>query len=88
MPKSACRTWLEIIDIRIERVQDISEGDAEAEGIQFLRNIPDVDETLTAKQLFGYALWDLINEKRGYSWGSNPWVWVVEFKRIVNSGIN
>lgn len=81
MPKKYCRIWLEIIDIRVERVQDIGEKDAESEGIQFLRNAPDVDEALSAKQLFE-CLWDSINEKRGYSWESNPWVWTVEFKRI------
>lgn len=81
MPKHACRLFLEVIDVRIERLQNITEEDAEKEGIQFLRDIPDADETLTSKELF-MCLWDSINEKRGYSWESNPWVWVVEFRRI------
>ena len=67
MPKDAARLWLEIINVRVERLQDISEADAKAEGTQ-------------GKHSFA-ALWDAINGKRA-SWASNPWVWVVEFKRI------
>ena len=82
MPRWASRITLEITDIRVERLQDISEEDAENEGISFLRYVPDVDETLTAKELF-MCLWDAINGKSpGKSWANNPWVWVVEFKRL------
>jgi len=79
MPRAASRTTLEITDVRVERLQDISESDAEAEGVDFLRSVPDADETLTAKQLY-MCLWDSING-RG-SWDANPWVWAVSFKRI------
>jgi len=77
MPRWASRITLEITSIRVERLQDISEEDAEAEGIDYLRSIPDVDETLSAKELFS-ALWDSVY----HSWGENPWVWVIEFKRV------
>ena len=73
------RTLLEITDRRIERLQDISEEQAEAEGVGFLRAAPDFDETLTAKQLFE-ILWDHINGEG--AWAVNPWVWVVEFTRV------
>lgn len=77
MPKWAARTWLEINDVRVERLQAISVGDAEAEGVDFLRSVPDADETLSAKQLFE-CLWD----STGGDWDTNPWVWVIDFKRI------
>jgi hypothetical protein len=73
------RALLEINDRRIERLQDISEEQAEAEGVGFLRAAPDFDEKLTAKQLFE-ILWDHINGEG--AWAANPWVWVVEFKRV------
>ena len=77
MPRELCRINLEITNIRVERVQDITEEDAENEGIDFLRYIPDADETLTARELF-WCLWDSIYK----NWKDNPWVWVVEFKMI------
>jgi hypothetical protein len=80
MPRWASRITLEITGIRVEHVQDISEADAEAEGIQFIREAPDCDETLTARDLFE-VLWDSINEKCGFGWDANPWVWVIEFRR-------
>lgn len=88
MPRWASRLTLEVTDIRVERLQDISEADAQAEGLaswpsekepvtHYGLTVADVWETdprLTYKRL-----WDSINAKRGYSWESNPWVWVVEF---------
>ncbi|AHG41085.1 hypothetical protein N018_13030 [Pseudomonas syringae CC1557] len=79
MPRWVSRILLEITDVRVERLQDISEEQAEAEGVDFLRAAPDLDETLTAAQLF-YCLWSFINGSD--SWNSNLWVWVVEFKRV------
>lgn len=79
MPRWASRILLEIVSVRVERLQDISEADAEAEGIDFLRRVPDADETLTAKELYE-CLWESINGAG--SWNANPWVWAIEFKRI------
>ena len=79
MPRWASRITLEITGIRVERLNDIIEQDAEAEGIQFIRDYPDADETLTAKQLYSF-LWDSINGEG--SWDLNPWVWVIEFRRV------
>jgi hypothetical protein len=81
MPRWASRITLEVAGVRVERLQDISAADAEAEGVDFLRRVPDADETLTPQQLF-MCLWDSINEERGFGWSANPWVWIVEFKRI------
>ncbi|KOG02182.1 Phage-related protein [Pseudomonas syringae pv. aceris] len=79
MPRWVSRILLEINDVRVERLQDISEGQAEAEGVNFLRSAPDLDETLTAAQLFD-CLWSPINSAD--SWNANPWVWVIEFKPV------
>lgn len=78
MPREASRITLEIKNIRVERLQDISESDTEAEGIEFMRDIPDADESLTGKQLFE-VLWESINSLG--SWKQNPWVWVIEFEK-------
>ncbi len=77
MPKWACRLWLEVTAVRVERVQDISEGDALAEGITTGGSA--MGHKFTAKEYFA-GLWDSIYAKRGYSWESNPWAWVTEFK--------
>jgi hypothetical protein len=80
MPRWASRILLEITSVRVERVQEISDSDAFAEGIQTA-----VNEGLrgdgTARGSFR-DLWDSINAARGYGWDVNPWVWVVEFRRI------
>jgi hypothetical protein len=73
------RITLQITNITVERLQDITEEDAEKEGVDFLRHIPDADETLSAKQLFE-ILWESINGPD--SWDSNPYVFVIEFERI------
>ena len=73
MPRWASRITLEITDIRVERVQDITEDDAIAEGV----------ESFNAVASYSY-LWDSINAKRGYPWEKNPWVWVISFKQIHN----
>lgn len=75
MPRWASRILLEVTGVRVERVQDISETDAVAEGYPAGCGIPPLD---------WYAdLWDTINAKRGHGWKFNPFVWVVEFKRII-----
>ena len=93
MPRSACRILLEITDVRIERLNDISEKDAIAEGIESIQlsgNEGNWWNNYQAKDIqSGYScpinsfksLWQSINAKT-QPWESNPWVWVVEFKRI------
>lgn len=89
MPRWASRITLEIVSVRVERLQDISEDDAVAEGII---KLPATGRAVLAKggQYLGaqwanardaYAdLWESINGRE--SWDANPWVWVVEFKRV------
>ncbi len=94
MPRWASRILLEITDVRVERLQDISEGQAQAEGIVGVAFRPDDGwpictgymvgpddgkaglETTAAKAFAG--LW----KSTGGDWDANPWVWVVEFKRV------
>lgn len=89
MPKKAARIWLRVTDVRAERLQEISEADAKAEGLcawiggaketRYGIQIGDVWESDPRKT---YArLWDSLNAKRWYSWESNPWVWVYTFER-------
>jgi hypothetical protein len=77
MPKGVSRLFLTVKDVRVERLQEITEEDAIAEGIRIgIGGEP----YFSCRDAF-VALWDSINAKRGYSWDANPWVWVVEFER-------
>jgi len=84
MPRWASRITLEITDVRVERVQEISSEDVIREGVYI---IPESGSRLLED--FAWLpeekfrpVWDSINLKRGYGWEVNPWVWVIEFKRI------
>lgn len=77
MPRWASRITLEITDVRVQRVQEITEEDAIAEGSQ----CSGVPASLTNRGAFA-KLWDKINAKRGYGWDANPWVWAISFKRV------
>lgn len=78
MPRWASRISRTLTNVRVERVQDISEEDAEAEGVGFFREHPDFDETLTARELFK-VLWE---HTYGPDAWAQPWVWVLEFRRL------
>jgi hypothetical protein len=81
MPRWASRISLEVTDVRVERLQDISEGDAQAEGTERrdpVWPIPACPERGTHRAGFE-ALWESINGPG--SWDANPWLWVVEFRR-------
>lgn len=82
MPKWAARIWLEITGLRSERLQEITGEDAIQEGWPREKELfPNVNTESKALSWFG-RLWDSLNAKRGYGWDTNPWVWVIEFKRI------
>jgi hypothetical protein len=96
MPKIACRIFLEVTNVRVERLNDISESDAIAEGIYakpgsvsgtrwYTKFISKTEARLEG--LFTESakecfksLWESINGKE--SWEANPWVWVYDFKRV------
>ena len=81
MPKWAARIWLEITGVMVERVQEISHADAVAEGYEECE--PNNYGTGSRARDWFACLWDSINgKKEGCSWADNPWVWIVEFKRV------
>lgn len=80
MPRKYSRILLEITEIRVQRIQDISEPDAQAEGTKYFGDI-DYSRGITYRKRYS-ELWDKINAKRGHEWANNDWVWVIEFKRV------
>ena len=94
MPKEAARIFLNVTDVRVERIQDITEKDAIAEGtghgFQMNAGWPDYQHinkqgvcelTQDTARMSFLTLWDFINAKKGYGWDNSPWVWVIEFER-------
>lgn len=93
MPKEAARIWLQVTDIRVERLQEITEEDAKAEGVK-------THKTKLGDSYFNYAsgycnglfsakdsfrtLWQSINGAN--SWEDNPWVWVIKYKVLSTTG--
>lgn len=76
MPRWASRITLEITGVRVERLQSISEGDAKAEGVI-------APDTISSRSVFHLDLWEsLYGANTPESWSANPWVWVIEFKRV------
>lgn len=78
MPRWASRLTLRVTDVRVQRVQDISEADAEAEGSEPILVPPDGGSE-PHKEGFR-DLWNLLNAKRGYGWDENPWVVALTFE--------
>jgi hypothetical protein len=97
MPREATCLFLEVKSVRVERLQDISEMDAKAEGVDrcfWFRPYGKTDgesilfhggqepyPDVTHKASFA-NLWESINAKRGFSWESNPWVFCYSFMRV------
>lgn len=79
MPRWASRILLEITGVRIERLQDISDQDALAEGVSPDMGLRWQSGDDTPRGMYG-ELWESINGPG--SWAADPWVWVVEFRRI------
>lgn len=89
MPKEACRLFLKVKSVRVERLQDISEDDAIAEGVEQIADYGSTGYKLYTEPEAAYSdidalysfesLWQSINGEQ--SWNDNPWVWVVEFER-------
>lgn len=100
MPKSIARIWLQVTDVRVERLQDISEDDAQAEGTTprrhrcggfgFYEAGGDVHECVCQSwegdaDVMGFKdLWCEINGAE--SWQANPWTWVISFNVLSTTG--
>jgi hypothetical protein len=81
MPRWASRITLEIVSVRVERVQDISEEDAIVEGAPLGRVFGEGKLGMKSHREGFIDLWNSINGKK-YPWESNPWVWKIEFRKI------
>ena len=86
MPRWASRITLEVTNVQVERVQDITNDDCGAEGVL---PVDSECQDLTGAwvEVDDYfhpfiELWDSLNAKRGFGWDTNPWVWVINFRRI------
>lgn len=90
MPRCASRITLEVTGVRVERLQDISEADALAEGVSKLQDASGTNKYTikigdlhinapTAAEVFKLLWWHIYGDE---SWDVNPWVWIVEFKRV------
>ena len=93
MPRWASRITLEITDVRVERVQDITDEDCYAEGLP--EDEPSAFQDAEMAKVAGLHVpersaerhwfrvgWDRLNARRGFGWDANPWVWVLTFRRI------
>jgi hypothetical protein len=88
MYKSCSRLWLEVTDIFLERLQDISEEDAIAEGIEPVeedgeiryRNYVETSYSLMYPSASFHSLWESIYGRK--SWLDDPFVWVIKFKKL------
>lgn len=85
MPRQYSRISLEIAKIKVQRLQEISNEDARAEGVYACPHRGATCGLFETgfNQCFGCAyrvLWNQINGPRGFGWDTNPWVWVIEFK--------
>lgn len=99
MPKEAARIWLKVTDVRVERLQDITEDGCIAEGI-YPSNCRGCNATFGCDVCLdeGYdefdkfmEIWDSTIKKTDidrYGWNANPWVWVIEFERCERGGID
>lgn len=83
MPRWASRITLEITEVRVQRVQEISEADAKAEGLDFMepnRFAPPGGRDWMSHDAAFHSLWDAVNGPG--AWERNDWVWAITFKRV------
>ena len=85
----ASRITLEILNVRVEKLGSISNEDALAEGVDFagcgeiVLLLGEHGQPAMSKVIFDFAkVWNSVNEKRGYPWAADPWVWVLELKIV------
>ncbi len=89
MPRRFSRITLEITGVKAQKLQDITEEDAKAEGVEKCiigyKSKRGMEQGIsTYKQAFE-KLWNSLNEKRGFGWALNPWTWAIKFSIIKNN---
>ena len=87
MPRAACRILLEVTGVRVERLNSISQEDAQAEGMELTGWRPTYSDPDSGGEVWtpydNFAqLWESIYGEE--NWKANPWVWVIEFKVVPN----
>lgn len=85
MPKEAARIFLRVTDVRVERLQDITPEQIDAEGCKEYAYSAKTGELLPSKPTWFKMIWDSTIKKSDidkYGWAANPFVWVIEFERI------
>ena len=87
MPKEAARLFLRVTDVRVERLQDITDEGAKAEGANWKHgHHVGVEEKMRRGAVERFAeIWDTTikpADRETYGWSANPWVWVISFERI------
>lgn len=88
MPKEAARIWLKVTNVRVERLQEITEDGAKAEGAidnrGFIHSPENEYDCIHTAQEHFIKIWNSTIKKSNldsYGWSANPWVWVIEFER-------
>ena len=82
MPRKFSRITLEVKEVRVERLQDISEEDCLAEGCPDELGSEYCVDGMSSRKAWYADLWDSINNQRGHGWESNPFAWVITFHAI------
>lgn len=85
MPREAARIFLRVTDVRVERLQDITPDQIDAEGCKEWAYSATTGELLPSGPSWFKIAWDNTVKAKNmstYSWDANPWVWVIEFERI------
>ena len=85
MPKEAARLFLRVTDVRVERLQDITSEQIDAEGCKEWAYSAKTGELLPSGPSFFRIQWDTTIKPANlpiYGWDANPWVWVIEFERV------
>jgi hypothetical protein len=83
---------LEVVDVKVERVQDITQEGAAAEGVEPYDSVyqhidPATGDDMGCEAYLEYraafeSLWDGIYKEKGFGWDANPWTWVVKFRKV------
>lgn len=92
MPRWASRLTLEITEVRVERIQECTFGDARDEGVVFdggwwqgsEHPVKGTPKVFNSPVLAFADRWNALNGKRGFGWEANPWVWVIGFRRVLS----
>ena len=87
MWKWAARLWLEVVEVRVERVQEMGNYSWVADFCPTMGDQQRALESFVGEKFqkeHAKAFWDRLNAKRGFGWDANPWVWVIRFKRSDN----